>query len=297
MAYYFVKLLSYTVCFLPAGISRKLGDWLGELCWPLVPKKRRKMAISNAMRSLDLDEATAYRLVKQSAVRFGRIFMEVLRFPRLNKNNINRYVAMQGRHYLDEALSHGRGVILIGGHSGNWEILGQALALNGYPFVGIPQKQTNAAMDKFINEYRKLSGMRLAYKTDVREMIRLMDQGGMIGLMLDQDAKEKGVAVSFFGRPATAAPGAAVLARMRNAPIVPIFITEQPEGTHTILIHPVIWANKTQDKDEDISITTQQLTIIIENHIRQYPHEWFWLHDRWKTTPQEKCEVVKRETG
>ncbi|MBP2655518.1 MAG: phosphatidylinositol mannoside acyltransferase [Firmicutes bacterium] len=285
MSYYVAKFLSRIVCLLPGVIRGKLGDWLGEVCWPLVPGRRKEMAVKNVMLSLGLDRPAALKLVKQSATRFGRMLMEVLYFPRLNKDNIHKYVTIEGREYLDEALSYGRGVILSGGHSGNWEILGQALALNGYPFVGIPQKQTNAAMDRFINEYRKLSGMRLAYKTDVREMIRLMDKGGMLGLMLDQDAKEKGVFVKFFGRPATAAAGSAVLARMRNAPIVPIFITANGDGTHTVLVHPLIWVDKTEDRDEAISITTQKLTDIIEDHIRQFPHEWFWLHDRWKTTP------------
>ncbi|MBP2651680.1 MAG: lipid biosynthesis acyltransferase [Firmicutes bacterium] len=283
MAYYFVKFLSQVVCLLPVGIRSKLGTWLGELCWPFVPKRRKEMAVNNAMISLGLERSAALELIKQSATRFGRMFMEVLSFPQLNKNNIKQYVTIHGGQYLDEALSYGRGVILIGAHSGNWEIMGQALAINGYPFVGIPQKQTNAAMDKFINEYRLLSGMQLAYKTDVREMMRLMDKGGMLGLLMDQDAKEKGVVVEFFGRLATAAPGAAVLARMKNAPIVPMFITETGVGQHAVLVQPVIWVTKTDKKDEDISSVTQQLTTIIENHIRQYPHEWFWLHDRWKT--------------
>jgi KDO2-lipid IV(A) lauroyltransferase len=79
--------------------------------------------------------------------------------------------------------------------------------------------------------------------------------------------------------------GAAALGRLNNAPIVPAFITANPDGTHTAIIHPYVIVEKTADRGEDIRITTQHLTQIIENHIKQHPHEWFWLHNRWKTRP------------
>ncbi|MBP2654212.1 MAG: lipid biosynthesis acyltransferase [Firmicutes bacterium] len=283
MQYYLVKSLSLVVSVMPYGVRRKLGDLIGELCWPFIPRRRKAMAIQNAMIGLKIDRLAAQEIVKKSAIRFGRMFMEVLHFPKLDKENIKSYVTIEGREHLDEALSYGRGALLAGAHSGNWEILGQAMALGGYPFVGVAQKQTNAAMDRFIVEYRELSGMHITYKTGVREMINLLGKGWPIGLMMDQDAGDKGVFVDFFGRPASTAAGAAVLARMKDAPIVPVFISENIDGTHRVTIHPPLWVAKTEERDEDIYIITQKITAIVEEHIRKYPHEWFWLHNRWKT--------------
>lgn len=287
MIYGAVTLLSKIACALPPSIRRRSGDLIGEVCWPLIPKKRREMAISNIMVSLQLERTKAERIAKSSAVRFGRMFTEVLSFPRINKDNISRYVALEGKEYLDEALSQGKGVVLATAHSGNWELLGAALALNGFPLVAVVQKQTNVAMDRFINDYRGMAGMHVTYKTGVRDMVRLLNEGKIIGLLMDQNAGSKtGIFVDFFGRPASTPQGAAALARMNDVPIVPAFITESSPGVHTAIIKPAVRVHKTENRDRDILVTTQQLTAIIEQHIRQSPHEWFWLHNRWKATPK-----------
>jgi len=212
----------------------------------------------------------------------------IRRFPvKVQAGNrvIHRHVKIVGEEHIVEALSHGRGAILATAHSGNWELMGAALALNGYPIVGVAQRQTNRAMDRFINEYRTITGMHITYKTGIREMISLLGEGKIIGLIMDQDAKQQGIFIEFFGRLASTPSGTAALARMKDAPIMPTFITENADGTHTLIVHPLVWINKTADRDYDLQVTTQQLGRIIEQHIRTYPHEWFWLHNRWKTRP------------
>ena len=157
--------------------------------------------------------------------------------------------------------------------------------MHKFPLVAVAKKQHNASMDQFINEYRTLAGMHVTYKTSVLEMVRLLSEGKIIGLLMDQDALSAGVFVDFFDRKASTPQGSAALARMKNAPIVPAFITANADGTHTAIIHPPVWAPKTSNRRQDIFETTQLLTKIVENHIKQHPEEWFWLHNRWKTKP------------
>ena len=285
MQYQFVKLFSRLVCWLPDGLRRALGDLIGQICWPFVPGRRRKMAVDNAMMALGFEREAAEEIVKHSAVRFGRMFMEVLSFPKISKDNIRQRVTMLGQEHLAAALDQGRGVVLITAHSGNWEMLGAALAMYGFPIVAVVQKQTNQAMDRFINEYRTLAGMHVTYKTGVREMVSLLGENKIVGLLMDQDAKDQGVFTEFFGRVASAPQGPAALARLKNSPIVPAFITENPDGTHTAIIHPAMQMEKTANRDDDVLIMTKRLNRVVEDHIRAHPHEWFWLHNRWKTSP------------
>jgi KDO2-lipid IV(A) lauroyltransferase len=285
--YTLVKIFSFLICLTPFKIRRVIGNLIGNICWPLVPRRRFQMMMDNIMRSFHCERQAAYKIAKESSVRFGRMFMEVLHMPKLNKDNIHEYVKLKGEENLTKALSYGRGAVLATAHTGNWELLGAALAMHGFPLVAVAQKQTNAAMDKFINEYRTLAGMHVTYKTGVREMVTLLGKGQIIGLLMDQNAGSHGIFVDFFGRAASTPQGSAALARMKNAPIVPAFITENPDGTHTAILHPIVWVDKTEDRDQDIWHTTNQLTQIIEDHIRKYPCEWFWLHDRWKTRPRE----------
>lgn len=288
LLYYFVKLVSRLVCLLPLKARLWLGSVLGELCWYLVPARRKNMAVDNAMRSLALTKQEACDIAKKSATRFGRMFIEVLSFPLLNKDNMEKIVAFTGLEHLLQALSKGSGVVIATSHSGNWELLGNTLALKELPIVGVAQKQTNPAMDRFINEYRTMFGMQIAYKTGVRDMVRLLGDGKIIGLLMDQDAGYDGVFVDFFGQPAATPTGPAALARLKSAPIVPCFITETSPGRHTVIVHEPIEMEKTKDRDADVFRTTEKLTKIVEEHVRKYPHEWFWLHNRWKHKPKSE---------
>lgn len=282
MLYKTMRILSFIVCILPRTLRRVTGNVIGQLCWQIVPKKRKSMAIHNVIQGLNVSECQAEAIARKSTTRLGRMFLEVLAFPKI-KEDINQHIYFEGKDHLNEALALGRGVVLATAHSGNWELLGAALALNGFPMIAVAKKQTNVAMDRFINEYRTLVGMHVTYKTGVREMVKMLLAGKVIGMLMDQDAGADGVFVDFFQRPASAPRGPAFLARMKNSPIVPAFITENADGTHTVIIQKPILVDQTEEKEQDILVATQQLTKMIERHVQAYPHEWFWLHNRWKS--------------
>lgn len=278
-------ILSKFVCILPLRLRMWIGNLIGNFTWVFIPKRRKQMAMRNIQLSLNTTPKETQMIAKASWTRFGKMIMDVLAIPVLQKE-IKKRVRFIGIENMDKALADGKGVVLATSHSGNWEMLGAVLAMCGYPLVGVAQKQANLAMDRFINEYRTLSGMHVTYKSGVREMIRLMGQGMIIGILMDQDAAEDGVILPFFNRDASCPQGTAFLARMKKAPIVPTFITEDKDGYYTITCQMPIYVEETSDKNEDIRRTIQSLNTIIENHIRKYPKEWFWLHNRWKYTEE-----------
>ncbi|MBC8016546.1 MAG: lysophospholipid acyltransferase family protein [Sporomusaceae bacterium] len=281
-------MLSCMMCMLPNAMRRGMGKVLGEIFWLIVPNKRKTMAIGNIITGLSVDKARAGSIAKQSTTRFGSMILEVLCMPKFNKENITDYVHFEGYEHLTEALSHGKGAIIATSHSGNWEMLGAGLTLSGFPLACVVQKQTNADMDQLINEYRRMSGMQVIYKTDVKGMVKVLGEGRLLAILMDQDAHTDGVMVDFFGRLASTPQGAAALGRLKGTPIIPTFIKANHDGSHTVMLHPPVWAERTNNREQDIVTTTQQLTAIIEQHIRNYPHEWFWLHNRWKHSPPMK---------
>lgn len=292
--YYILKLLSWFFCLLPEKAAYALGDAIGAVTWPLVPKKRKKMALRNAMLSLHIEYDEALNIVKKSWTKFGPMIAEVLRFP-IMKNNMGKYVRLYGKENLDAALALGRGGIIAAAHSDNWELLGGALAQSGYNLVGVAQEQSNRGADRFMNEYRAMIGMYVMYKYDVRDMFKMIAKGWLIGLIMDQDAAEDGIVMPFLGRDASCAHGAATIARRNNAPIIPIFIVRGPGRTHKVIIHKAVFVNKTKHKHEDIREATMLLTKQIEEHVRQYPAEWFWLHDRWKSVERHRATKTYTE--
>lgn len=287
LAYYMVKAISFVVCLLPRSVGEILGKLLGEIAWLFVPAKRKLLAKKQIMDCLHVEAAEAERIAKASSVRFGPMLIEVLRFPVI-KNNMDQYVKYQGLEKLQQGLKEGKGAIIAAAHSGNWELMGGALAKAGIPLVGVAMKQKNSGMDKFINEYRTLIGMHITYKTGVREMFVMLKKGWVIGLIMDQDTnRHDGIVLDFFNRPTNCTPGAASMARFQDVPIYTVFMHREKNGQHILVAEGPFHVNKTADKREDILKTTQQINYEIEKHVRKYPEEWFWLHDRWKSMREE----------
>ena len=287
MLYYVAKFLSMVFCILPYGAAMALGRVLGEIFWLVLPKRRKILARKNIVRCLEVDEREANIVAKKSVVRFGVMAAEVLRFP-VMKKNLREYLVLVNEEHLETAKNADRGIVGVTAHSGNWELLGGTLAGMGISFVAVGTKQRSSGADRFITEYRALLGMHNTYKTNVREMYDLLKKGWFIGLLTDQDPDRRdGIVFTSFNRPTNWVTGAAALARYNDAPILPVFLHRLDDGRHEVIFHPPIYVTKTKDKKADIRRTTQELAAIIEAHIRQYPEEWFWIHDRWKSMREE----------
>lgn len=283
--YRFMKLFSAFVCLLPHRLQYGLGYLLGELAWLLLPPKRRRLAIGQILFChITEDPAEARRIAKKSTTRFGRMIIDVLRYPEIKDGKYREMCEWHGREILDDAKAAGRGAILIALHSGNWELLGGVLASEGYPLISVAMKQ-NGDADKFINEYRELMHQHVTYKTGVRDMVNCLKEGAMIGLIMDQDPGNKGQLVPFFGYETLTPVGPAVLARMRDVPIIPVTIRyDEFKEKHIITAEPPFYAEHTEDKKRDTAVTLTKLNEWLEDYIRRYPEEWFWLHNRWKWT-------------
>ena len=287
MTYYIVRLLSRVACLLPGRFCDFLGRALALALWPFLPARRKKLAASQVAMCLGTDERESERIAKESAVRFGPMLFEVLRFPVIMRRMAD-YVEIEGAEYMKAVLSQGKGAVFATAHTGNWELMGGALALAGFPLIGVAMRQRDAAMDRFINEYRRLVGMHIIYKNDVREMFRMMKEGWIVGLLADQDtSRHDGIVLDFFGQPTNCVPGPAAMARSAGIGIVPGYITRKKDGTHKIIFHAPVEVPRTKDKRADIRVAQQAVNRVLEQHIREHPEEWFWLHDRWKSMREE----------
>jgi KDO2-lipid IV(A) lauroyltransferase len=126
----------------------------------------------------------------------------------------------------------------------------------------------------------------------MRPMIRLLKNGATINILIDQNvAWYEGVFVDFFGRKACTTPGLALLALHTKAPVLPVFTRRLPDGRYLLEIGKKVEIVSSGNRDADVLINTQNFTKIIEDKIRKYPAQWFWVHQRWKTKP---CQVKQK---
>ncbi len=300
ISYAILKIISKIFCLLPFKVSLAFGKILAQVAWIFLSSRRKKLSRENIQSCLKISEVEAEKISKAAALQFGPMLIEVLCFPKL-KSEMQNHVKVIGlenlTNYINSSEREGLGAVIMTSHSDNWELMGGAFAQNGIPLVGVAKKQKAGGADKFINEYRTLIGMHITYRNGVREMYRMMDEGHFIGLIMDQDAgRHDGAIVKFFDRATTYMTGAAAMSRLKKVPIFPAFMHKNSDDTHTLEIFPPLFCEKTSDKRKDIQQMTQKLATLTEQHIKKYPAEWFWLHDRWKSmrtdfTPEEVAQL------
>ena len=285
LAYYVMKLVSKIFCLLPWSVGLAFGNVLGRVAPLFVPEWRMQMAAANVQECLHVSPEEARKIARQSVVKFGRMIVEVLRFPLLNRDTINSVVKTDGLEYLEEAYAKGKGALMCTGHFGNWELLGANVALHGYPMLSIARKQNNSAMDLFINEYREIVGQKVAYnrgKEGILAMGRYLKEKHLLGILYDQDTNDTGVTTALFGKEVVTPAGPAVFSRTFGCPILPIFMHYDEDGCCRAKIYPPLYAEKTKDKDRDLARVTEKMMAVLELEIRENPPMWFWVHDRWK---------------
>ena len=285
LSYYIVKLFSRLMCVSPKFIRNLVAKFLGSVAVLAVPRWRMDMAEANIRECLGVGEERAKQIAADSLHRFGRMVVEVMRFPLLNPQNIDQQVQVEGLEHLEAAYKQDKGVIMATGHYGNWELLGATVALHGYPMLSITRRQNNSHMDKFINEYRQMVGQKVAYnrgESGLLAISRMLREKHLLGVLYDQDTNDDGVEINLFGKKSIIPLGAAALSRIYGSPILPIFLHNNDDGTCTAKIYPPLYTPKTRDKYKDFYTVTSQMVTILEHEIINHPEMWFWVHDRWK---------------
>jgi len=198
-------------------------------------------------------------------------------------------ITLEGKKNLDEALSRGKGVILVSAHFGNFPLLLARLSLEGYKVSGIMRQMRDLKVEKIFLKKRKKYNVKTIYAQPrnvcVDSTIKTLRNNELVFIPIDQNFGTAGVFVDFFGMKAATATGPVVFAQRTKAAILPCFIIRQKDDTHKIVFEPALDLVEGKSSQETIVINIQRLTNIIELYIRKFPAEWGWIHRRWKSRP------------
>ncbi len=245
------------------------------------------------------------RIARGTYHNLARYGVELLRCYRLSQETIDGMFTIEGRENLDRALARGKGVMTISGHLGNFMLMGTKLAQEGYSFGALYREVRDKKVARLIKDMQSTINIysipALPAHRAVKESLRWL-RGNKI-LLLQQDRnffEDKGaIWVDFFGQPAATAPGTVTLARRSGATLLPMFVVrkEGNEG-YTIVIDPPVELELTGDKEKDILINTQKFTRIIEDYVRKYPTQYFWIYKRWRGLSKRRGEIdAKKDKG
>jgi len=178
--------------------------------------------------------------------------------------------------------------LLLTAHCGNWELLSVLGAMVKIPQSAVMRPLDFKPLDHFIFNLRtRFGGKMIPKQRSFRKIIRSLNRGEMVYLLMDQNVDwYEGVFVDFMGHRACTSKGLALLALKTGVPVIPVFMIREKSGFRAEF-GPEIVTVKTGDRQKDIENNTQEYNKVIENCIRRYPDQWFWVHQRWKTKPYQ----------
>ena len=293
LQYFILRLITRITPLFPYSFLLFVGRILGNIYYIFV-KKQVNRARDNIKKCLDVSDEKAEQITKSMCQNIGMSFMEITATRGLNAENIQKYVKIEREDYLWEAVNENKGVIMLAIHMDNWEWLGAALSLHGYPLTSFNKKQPSESINKILHDLRSSTGIETFERgtTETITAARAMKKGKMLGFIADQDGGYDGIFVPFFGKMASTPVGPAYFARKFKSPIVPVFIVRDPKGGHKTIVYDKFYYEDTGDEKKDMYECTYRMTKIIEEVIRNYPDNWLWFQKRWNTpySPQEEDE-------
>jgi Kdo2-lipid IVA lauroyltransferase/acyltransferase len=262
------------------GLARAFGS-----CACLLALHLRRVGLANLEIAFGAASSRAdkRRILRRSFQSFALVVLDTLWLSRDTRSRVESLVRFDSEY---SRLFQRKAQICVTGHLGNWEVMGLAFGVRGYPLASVAAPLANPAVDELFNRMRAATGQRvISVRGALRSLIRTLREGGKIALLLDQNTKpaEGGVFVDFFGLPVPIASAAAALALRTGAELFVGACVPQADGTYRALAPrriPVPDAAGAGANAE--AALTAEIARGLEELVRANPEHWLWMYKRWK---------------
>jgi len=282
------------VSLAPRAFALRAGQAVGAIAYAVLPHLRRHAEVNLRLAFPNLDERERRHIRRGVFRNLGRLLGEVSQFPRLDRENISSIVVYEGLENYLGAVAEGRGVILLTGHIGAWELSVYAHSIYGHPMSFLARRVDNPLVERLAESYRARYGNRSIDKIgSVREVLKTLKSGGVVGILADLNtSREEGVFCDFFGVEACATAGVATLALRTGAVVLPGYlIWDEKARIHRLHFEPPVETIDTGNQKEDVIANTARYAKVLESIIRRHPDQWLWIHRRWRTRPEGEPEI------
>ncbi|MGJ8668186.1 MAG: lysophospholipid acyltransferase family protein [Oceanococcus sp.] len=260
-------IFSHTPLRLAAGFS-----WAFAWLWWTVLPIRKKLAVQGYHRAFPEQAAGPHLRQMFAGVILG--YFELFREMRVPGSVQVEYINSDA---IQKDVERGQGTFLLGGHFGSWDLISSMTCRDmKFPVSVTVKTPKNAKAAALIERIRTAFGMGLLPTHNCMPRIyEEIEQGHMVAFLLDMRFN-RGVSSDFFGHPARTSPGLPTAAFKSGAPVHTVWFVRTGIGRHQAVFGPPL--EMTGDLDADIGV----IQAYYEERIRAAPHNWFWLHDRWR---------------
>jgi KDO2-lipid IV(A) lauroyltransferase len=293
-----ITALIFYLNFLPRNLAIVLASFLGKLSYFLIAPARRKTK-KNLKLALgrEINNDRLEKIAIQVFVNLGKNVVDAVRLKKMKWEDVEKITEIEGFEYFDTVYRAGKGVIGFTGHIGNFELMAAYFSLRGYKLSVIGREVYDPRLDRMLVRNRESIGLRnIPTSAGVKPFLKVLRNGEFLGILADQDSSRvRGIFVDFFDRPARTPVGPVLLAYKTGSPIVPMAIVRKEKNRYKIIVKPPVELTYSDDREKDITDTLQKCTNVLEAIIRQYPDQWLWMHDRWKSKPESEKNLIDEE--
>ena len=278
----------------PRGVARAIGALVGRVALLCTPRLRRAGHLNLQLAFPQKTEAEREQILRKLYRNLGWLLAEFCQMPHYTPEMTQSFIRYEGlEHYL-AARERGKGVLVLTGHLGAWELSSFYHSLMGYPMSIVIRRLDNALVDDLVNHIRCLHGNQVLHKDDfARGLLAAMRRGETVGILMDTNmTPPQGAFVDFFGHLACTGSGMARVAIKTGAQVLPGFLLwEEATQQYVLRFGAPLTLPISDDVEADTLAHTALFTKVIEDYIRQYPDQWLWVHRRWKTRPQGAAAI------
>jgi heptosyltransferase-2 len=280
---------------LPLPVLFVFGEFLGFCGW-IVLGNYRRLAQRNIAIAFGSEKPPRKlrRLVRRHFQRLGGNLLCSIKLGVMPLEKIAARIEAENLDVIHRQLRAGRPVVLILSHLSNWELSAHILPKYlGYVKSGtIYQNLGNRFIDEHVRRVRGRAGVEMFNRKEgFEKAIKLLRDGGVVGILSDQHSGDSGLWVPFFGRLASTSPLPALLAKRTSAALVGVAIYTDGRARWRIVVSPALEA-----KQASLELLTAKTNDLIASQIRRAPEDWFWVHNRWKM-PQPSFLLARYKRG
>jgi len=295
--YILYKIGQFIALGLPLKAAYKIAEFFSDIHYIFADKDRA--AVKANLKAIFPEKTD--REIRQIRIRmfrnFAKYLVDFFRYEKIDKEYIKNNLKVENKHYFDQAISSGKGVIVFTAHIGNWELGGVVITLLGYDLWVVALEHKDKKINDFFDAQRKSKGINvIPFNKAVRQSIKILKENKLLALVGDRDfTKEGGIVINFFGKPTSFPKGPAALSLKTGAVIIPGFMVRNEDDSFTLKIHrpinSIVREEKLQSSDiknsftkmseKDLQELTKRYTIIIEDYIKKYPDQWFMFRKFW----------------
>ena len=270
---------------LKPGQSAAVFAGIADMYYALSPSRKRTARKNVKKSGIAVENSDINRIARHSFRSFGILIAESLKCRSvLDEQNWRDYVEISIPPSTMSLLKEpGKGVILVSGHLGNWEVAAQLLSFIK-PVVGITRGMNNPYTNRLMEKHKPHNRFRLEpkYAADPVRFISALKAGEILAVLMDQYARDRGMYIDFFGRPASTHKMPALLHLVTGTPLVFGYCVRKGPLKYAFNASEPIVKKKSGNKENDIREILEELVSRLEDAIRMYPEQYLWAHRRWR---------------